>query len=139
MRWTFWVAGAAALAFAASTSADPGNGHGNGHGHAYGYQEHGHGHGMRGPVGYGVGGCPRGLAKKNNGCMPPGQARKLLRGQRFPSDFGTRYGYQQIPYDLRSRYDLSSRDRYYYNDGYLYRVDPRTMAVEEVIGALLRR
>ncbi|HYF19113.1 MAG TPA: hypothetical protein VEA40_14680 [Ramlibacter sp.] len=30
--------------------------------------------------------CPPGLAKKNNGCMPPGQTRKYQVGQRLPSD-----------------------------------------------------
>jgi Ni/Co efflux regulator RcnB len=30
--------------------------------------------------------CPPGLAKKNNGCMPPGQARKYQVGQRLPAD-----------------------------------------------------
>jgi Ni/Co efflux regulator RcnB len=29
--------------------------------------------------------CPPGLAKKNNGCMPPGQARKWAVGQPIPS------------------------------------------------------
>ena len=29
--------------------------------------------------GRGGGGCPPGLAKKNNGCMPPGQAKKHYR------------------------------------------------------------
>ncbi|HEX2546895.1 MAG TPA: RcnB family protein [Ramlibacter sp.] len=29
-------------------------------------------------------GCPPGLAKKNNGCMPPGQAKKLAVGQPLP-------------------------------------------------------
>lgn len=28
--------------------------------------------------------CPPGLAKKQNGCMPPGQARKWHRGQSLP-------------------------------------------------------
>jgi hypothetical protein len=28
--------------------------------------------------------CPPGLAKKNNGCMPPGQARKWAVGQPLP-------------------------------------------------------
>jgi len=28
--------------------------------------------------------CPRGLAKKNNGCMPPGQAKKYALGQPLP-------------------------------------------------------
>ncbi|MBT9506263.1 hypothetical protein [Rhodoferax sp.] len=30
--------------------------------------------------------CPPGLAKKNNGCMPPGQAKKWNVGQRLPKD-----------------------------------------------------
>lgn len=30
--------------------------------------------------------CPPGLAKKNNGCMPPGQAKKWSVGQALPSD-----------------------------------------------------
>lgn len=29
--------------------------------------------------------CPPGLARKNNGCMPPGQARKLVPGQPVPA------------------------------------------------------
>ena len=29
--------------------------------------------------------CPPGLAKKNNGCMPPGQAKKWDVGQRIPA------------------------------------------------------
>jgi hypothetical protein len=137
MRQTLLFASVAAVAFAGAAVAKPGKGHGHGNGQIYG--NHGPAYGAHGPVGYGVGGCPPGLAKKHNGCMPPGQAKKLLRGQRFPDGVGTRYGYQQIPYDLRSRYDLNPYDRYYYNDGYLYRVDPKTMLVEQVIGALLRR
>lgn len=31
-------------------------------------------------------GCPPGLAKKNNGCMPPGQAKKWDVGQPLPKD-----------------------------------------------------
>lgn len=33
-----------------------------------------------------AGRCPPGLAKKNNGCMPPGQAKKWAVGQPLPSD-----------------------------------------------------
>ena len=33
-----------------------------------------------------AGRCPPGLAKKNNGCMPPGQARKWAVGQQLPRD-----------------------------------------------------
>jgi Ni/Co efflux regulator RcnB len=33
-----------------------------------------------------AGNCPPGLAKKNNGCMPPGQAKKWRVGRPLPSD-----------------------------------------------------
>ena len=130
MRISMMLACAAAVAFAGPTTAKPGNGHGHGYGHGYGYGE-------RGPRGYGVGGCPPGLAKK--GCMPPGQAKKLYRGQRWHSGYGRPYAYRSIPYDLRRRYGLSAYGRYYYSDGYLYRVDPRTMLIQQVISALLYR
>lgn len=42
---------------------------------------------------YKSGRCPPGLAKKNNGCMPPGQARKYKVGQRLPSNVV----YYQVP------------------------------------------
>ena len=32
------------------------------------------------------GNCPPGLAKKNNGCQPPGQAKKWQKGDRLPRD-----------------------------------------------------
>jgi hypothetical protein len=125
MKQIMIIAGAAAFAFAGQAAAKPGNGHG--HGHGYGYD---------GPRGYGAGGCPPGL--RNKGCMPPGQAKKFHRGQRWQSGYGSYYAYRRIPYDLRRRYDLNSRYRYYYNDGYLYAVDPRTMLIEQVVSALLR-
>jgi hypothetical protein len=31
-------------------------------------------------------GCPPGLAKKNNGCLPPGQAKKWAKGRPLPRD-----------------------------------------------------
>lgn len=36
--------------------------------------------------GYKSGRCPPGLAKKNNGCMPPGQAKKWDIGRPLPAD-----------------------------------------------------
>jgi Ni/Co efflux regulator RcnB len=33
-----------------------------------------------------AGHCPPGLAKKNNGCLPPGQAKKYAIGQPLPRD-----------------------------------------------------
>lgn len=35
---------------------------------------------------YKAGRCPPGLAKKKNGCMPPGQAKKWALGQPLPRD-----------------------------------------------------
>jgi hypothetical protein len=127
--------GAAAVALVGPAVAKPGhgNGHGQGHGRGYAYGVH------QGPRGYGAGGCPPGLAKKAVPCVPPGQARKLYNvGQRFPRGYGTPYGFNQIPYDLRSRHGFNRSDRYYYDNGYVYRVDPRTMLVEQVVRALIR-
>ena len=137
MKHILLLAGAAALGFAAPAIAKPGNGHGNGHGYGYGITN-GPAYGVNGPVGYGVGGCPPGLAKKAVPCVPPGQAKKLAIGQRMPLGFGNPYAYNQIPYDLRSQYGLNPYNNYYYGNGYLYGVDPRTMIVQQAIAALLR-
>jgi hypothetical protein len=125
MKQVFLFVGAAALALSAPALAKPGNGHG-------------HGNEYENPYGYGGGGCPPGLAKKHNGCLPPGQAKKLYRGQHWASAYGNPYGYGQIPYDLRRQYGLDPGYRYYYGNGYLYQVDPRTLLVQQVISALLR-
>lgn len=45
------------------------------------------------------GNCPPGLAKKGNGCQPPGQARKWARGRPLPADVR----YYDIPNELRIR------------------------------------
>jgi len=133
MKHLLTLAGAAALAFAGPALAKPGHGNGKGNGNPHAY-------GVNGPIGYGVGGCPPGLAKKHNGCMPPGQAKKLYRiGQRFPLSYGDRWSYNQIPYDLRRQYGFNPNDRYYYGDGYVYRVNPRTMLIQQVVSALLYR
>jgi hypothetical protein len=83
--------------------------------------------------------CPPGLAKKNNGCMAPGQAKKAYNvGQRYNRNFGNLWSYDQIPSDLRTRYQFDQADNYYYRDGYLYQVDQKTMLVRQVISTLLR-
>ena len=129
MKKIMMLAGVVALASATPALADPGKGKGKGH----------KGHGAHSALGYGAGGCPPGLAKKNNGCLPPGQAKKLFNaGQRWPGNYGHAWNYNQIPYDLRSRYGFDPDDRYYYGDGYLYRVDPTTMLISQVVSAILR-
>ncbi len=45
---------------------------------------------------YRSGRCPPGLAKKHNGCMPPGQARKWHVGQRLPRDVV----YYEVPHEV---------------------------------------
>ncbi len=45
---------------------------------------------------YRGGRCPPGLAKKNNGCMPPGQARKWSMGRPLPRDVV----YYEVPQPL---------------------------------------
>lgn len=44
-------------------------------------------------------GCPPGLAKKGNGCLPPGQAKKWARGRPLPHDLVV----YDLPPDLRYR------------------------------------
>lgn len=43
--------------------------------------------------------CPPGLAKKNNGCLPPGQAKKWGMGRPLPGDLR----YYDLPRDLLMR------------------------------------
>lgn len=58
-----------------------------------------------------VDGCPPGLAKKNNGCMPPGLAKQR--------DLDWRQSVYQPSW---WGYDRLGDGRYYYDDGYLYRL-----------------
>lgn len=48
---------------------------------------------------FNAGHCPPGLAKKHNGCMPPGQARKWRIGHRLPADVI----YYSLPHALARR------------------------------------
>jgi hypothetical protein len=160
MKTLIFVASATALALAPPAMAKPGHGHGgqaqaqDWHGNArpsreqasrgQAGREHGR-HVATSRNGRGLyaldarGSCPPGLAKKHNGCMAPGQARKLYGvGQHYNRNYGYQWTYNRIPVDLRSRYNLDSNDRYYYRDGYVYQVDPRTMLVQQVVSALVR-
>ena len=72
-------------------------------------------------LGFGAGGCPPGLAKKPEPCMPPGQAAKfvgqpLLAASRLAA-------LDSLPNAFRPLF-LDNDDYYYrYGGGYLYRVD----------------
>jgi len=145
MKTALILAGAALAAVAAPAAADPG--HGRGHDRDRDRYEDRYDRGdrdgrwdRRDRYGYNGRGCPPGLAKKHNGCLPPGQARRLNRGDRYASDYGyRRYSYNTIPYDVRRQYDLNRNYNYYYdNSGYLYGVDPRTQVVQQIVQALIR-
>ena len=93
-----------------------------------------------GPVGYGVGGCPPGLKKKNELCMPPGRYKKLFEvGQRVPKGYNGLQPYNMLPYELRMRHggSLDPRANYIHDQQYLYRVDPTTMVVRQILRSLL--
>lgn len=142
MKTIALAAGAALLAFTspALAKSDKGQGHGK-HGASMHNDHNGNFKGKsKGSLyGYGRGGCPPGLAKKNTGCMPPGKFKKLYStGQRYPGTYGSLWNYNQIPLDLRSQYNLDRSNRYYYGDGYLYQVDPRTRLIEQVVNAIVR-
>ncbi len=155
MKKLILLAGAVALASSAAVAAKPD--HANGQGNAkHVAKNHDGGHAKARTTGrtsrgivtsdrgrlYALdarGSCPPGLAKRNNGCMAPGQAKKQYNvGQRYNRNFGNQWTYNQIPDALRSQYSLDQSDRYYYNNGYLYQVDTRSMLVERVISTLLR-
>ena len=141
MKHLTLIAGAALLAFAAAPLATKDKGHEGreGHGkHKVYASKHGK-HDRRDYYNYSRGNCPPGLRQRDNMCMPRGQYRKMYsRGQRYPRSYGQVWSYNQIPYDLRSRYDFDRSNRYYYGDGYLYQVDPRTLLIERVVNAIVR-
>lgn len=49
--------------------------------------------------------CPPGLAKKHNGCLPPGQAKKWALGHKLPRDVI----FHDLPHDLSIRLSLPPR------------------------------
>jgi hypothetical protein len=136
------LVGAAAFACGAPALAKPDKGHGNhGKGHAPQSKSSAKARSTGGRM-FALdarGTCPPGLAKKENGCLPPGRAKKLYNvGQPYNRNFGNLWSYNQIPLELRDQYSFDQYDRYYYNQGYLYQVDPKTMLIQQVVSALLR-
>lgn len=76
--------------------------------------------------------CPPGLAKKNTGCLPPGQWRK---GDRLPDSWVRNYvRYGQLPYSYRSRYDYDSSNRYIYRDNRVFVIDAASRVVQSIFG-----
>jgi hypothetical protein len=142
MKRLMLLAGAAAFGLTAPALADPGKGHVKGHvAKAHGKMSANAERPARGRL-WALdkrGNCPPGLAKKHNGCLPPGQAKKMFNvGQRYNRNFGHLWTFNQIPLNLRNRYSLDPYDRYYYSQGYVYQVDPKTMLVQQILSTLLR-
>lgn len=144
------AAGAASLALAAPAAADPGKNQGQGkqvkhsqtmhQGQGKHQAKHSrHVYQGRTTANYwGNRSCPPGLAKKNNGCLPPGIAKRSFNvGDRWNGNY-SQWSYSQVPTSWRNQYNLDSDNRYYYRNGYLYSVDPKTRLVESVIQALIR-
>ncbi|HET9700008.1 MAG TPA: hypothetical protein VFP70_03715 [Burkholderiales bacterium] len=80
-----WAGGGKGKGKSEAQKGGPGHGHGP-------HTEHYFGDSHRGYVReyytgeFRTGKCPPGLAKKHNGCMPPGQAKKWRMGQPLPRD-----------------------------------------------------
>ncbi len=74
-------------------------------------------------------GCPPGLARKNNGCLPPGHAKRILgRGDYLEGD----YTLVRKP----GRYGLEPGKTYYRLGDYVYQVDRDTKVVLDQIDAV---
>ena len=73
-------------------------------------------------------GCPPGLDKKDNGCLPPGQAKKFL-GARIQSNFAD----SLIPYQYRNWYRDDDNHFYRAGDGFMYRVSRNNNLVDGII------
>ena len=73
-------------------------------------------------------GCPPGLDKKDNGCLPPGQAKKYL-GARLQNNFAD----SLVPYQYRSWYRDDGNHFYRSGDGFMYRVSRANNLVDGII------
>lgn len=82
-------------------------------------------------------GCPPGLAKKGNGCQPPGQAMKRAPERPAPHyHVGERIVSRYVVIDDPYRYGLDPRHTYWRSDDYVFRVDRNTGEVLALIGAV---
>ena len=79
--------------------------------------------------------CPPGLARKHNGCMPPGQARNWRRGEPLPRDVQVR----AVPRDLEVRIGPAPRGyRYVQGAGDILMIAVGTAVVVDAIQDLNR-
>ncbi|MCK8483289.1 hypothetical protein MUY21_04490 [Aliiroseovarius sp. S2029] len=102
-----------------ATAGFAGNGNGKAKGHGQAKRMHG------GAI---VQNCPPGLAKKNPPCVPPGLAKPRVGDHLDDYDY-----YRFTDYD---RYRLDPNYRYYRVGEMIYRADPTTFKVLEVIGLM---
>lgn len=82
-----------------------------------------------------INGCPPGLAAKNNGCLPPGQAKKLFVGTPLAtvSNFSS---LSAMPSNVSYLYPDTADSYYRYGDGYAYRVDRGSNLISALIPLL---
>jgi Ni/Co efflux regulator RcnB len=81
------------------------------------------------------GNCPPGLAKKNNGCQAPGQAKKWQRGQPLAKDIQ----YYELPMELRVRLPAPPPNhRYVQVAGDILMIATGTKMVVDAIEDILR-
>ena len=85
---------------------------------------------------HGRGNCPPGLAKKNNGCLPPGQAKKrYVIGHSLPHGIVI----DELPVELSVRIGPAPAGfRYGIVDGDLVKLAVGTMLVVDAIEGLVR-
>ena len=85
---------------------------------------------------HGRGDCPPGLAKKNNGCLPPGQAKKrYVIGHSLPHGIVI----DELPVELSVRIGPAPAGyRYGMLDGDLVKLALGTMLVADAIEGLVR-
>jgi len=78
-----------------------------------------------------IDGCPPGLWMKNNGCLPPGQAAKLVG---TPVATAANYAsLAALPQPLSYLYPDTGDYYYRYGDGYLYQVNRGTSLIDSML------
>jgi len=78
-----------------------------------------------------IDGCPPGLWMKNNGCMPPGQAARLL-GTPIATAAGI-VPLSALPQSVNYLYPDTSDYYWRYGNGYLYQVDRGTSLISSLL------
>lgn len=96
------------------------------------------------PVGYGIRGCPPGLAKKRIACIPPGHGLNLAEpiiapavARQFvgrPLDYVTQtLALRTLPRQFGALYPATPNYYYRYDSGYLYRVNRDTRLISALL------